>query len=84
MPLQDWQKKGRKSSWLQYVYWQWWPINVASAVSILTKEESLLSPDEDAILGGCVGGAGYIWAVAAAISRKTPRSRQKDCCDVAD
>lgn len=51
MPRQDSQRKGRKSSWLQYVYWQWAPMRVGSFPSIVVKVSSGGSErDDEAIL----------------------------------
>jgi hypothetical protein len=51
VPRQDSQRKGRKSSWLQYVYWQWAPIKVGSFSSIVVNESSGVGDlDEDAMI----------------------------------
>ena len=52
VPRHDSQRKGRKSSWLQYAYWQCSPINVGSFSSIFVKVDSSggSERDDEAIL----------------------------------
>ena len=47
VPRHDSHRKGRKSSWLQYVYWQWAPMSVGSFSSMVVKVDSSSGSDRD-------------------------------------
>lgn len=63
MLWQDSQRKGRKSSWPQYSYWQWRPIDSRSVSAICVKDSSLgegLRPF-DAVMGDMAVRVVWAW-----------------------